>query len=132
MPNTPLVYVADREGDIRELMVRARDLEAPAEGLLRAQHNRALPDGGRLWAKVLSSPPLGEIGFTLPGGRGGAAREVHQGLYAQPVTLSDGQGGASRLTVSSPARSPPQPAPNRSNGACGVTAPLTPRRPPPS
>ena len=58
MPQTRLVYVADREADLRELMERARDLGTPAEGLLRCKHNRALPAGGRLWAKVLESPLL--------------------------------------------------------------------------
>jgi hypothetical protein len=40
LPETRLVYVADRESDIRELMVRARDLGTPADWLLRSQHNR--------------------------------------------------------------------------------------------
>lgn len=47
LPETRLVYVADRESDIRELMVRARDLGTPADWLLRSKHNRALPEGGR-------------------------------------------------------------------------------------
>ncbi len=98
MPETRLVYVADREADIRELMVRARDLGTPADWLLRSKHNRALPEGGRLWAKVLASRPLGEICFTLPGGRGRTAREVCQELYAQRLTLSDGRRGTFEVT----------------------------------
>ena len=83
LPDTRLVYVADREADIRELMVRAHDLGTPADWLLLSKHNRALPDGKRLWAKVLASPSLGEIRFTLPAGRERAARDVRQELYAQ-------------------------------------------------
>jgi len=98
LPQTRLVYVADRESDIRELMVRARDLGTPADWLLRSQHNRALPEGGRLWAKVLASPSLGEIRFTLPAGRGRMAREVRQALYAQRVSLSDGRRGTFEVT----------------------------------
>jgi len=98
LPETRLAYVADRESDIRELMVRARDLGTPADWLLRSKHNRALPEGGRLWAKVLSSSALGEIRFTLPGGRGRTAREVRQELYAQRVTLSDGRRGSFAVT----------------------------------
>lgn len=98
MPETRLVYVADRESDIRELMVRARDLGTPADWLLRSKHNRALPEGGRLWAKVLASPLLGEICFTLPGGRGRTAREVRQEVYAQRVSLSDGRRGSFEVT----------------------------------
>ena len=94
MPQTRLVYVADRESDLRELMVRARDLGTPADWLLRSKHNRALPEGGRLWEKVLANRPLGEIRFALPGGRGRTAREVRQELYAQRVSLSDGRGAA--------------------------------------
>jgi hypothetical protein len=92
LPETRLVYVADRESDIRELMVSARDLGTPADWMVRSKHNRALPEGGRLWAKVLASPSLGEIRFNLPRGRGRTAREVNQQLYAQRVSLSDGRG----------------------------------------
>jgi hypothetical protein len=35
LPATRLVYVADREADIRDLMVRARDLGTPADWLVR-------------------------------------------------------------------------------------------------
>jgi len=98
LPETRLVYVADREADIRELMVRAREVGTPADWLLRSKHNRALPEGGRLWAKVLARAPLGEIRFTLPGGRGRTAREVRQALYAQRLTLSDGRRGTVEVT----------------------------------
>jgi hypothetical protein len=98
LPHTRLVYVADREADIRELMVRAHDLGTPADWLLRCKHNRALPDGKRLWGKVLASPSLGEIRFTLPAGRERAAREVRQELYAQRITLSDGRRGTFDVT----------------------------------
>lgn len=98
LPATRLVSVADREADIRALMVRARDLGNPADWLLRAKHNRALPEGGRLWAKVLASAPVGEIRFTLPGGRGRAAREVHQHVYTERVALGDGRGGSFEVT----------------------------------
>ena len=46
-PDTRLVYVADREADILELMQRAHALAHPADYLLRAQHNRCLPRGGK-------------------------------------------------------------------------------------
>jgi Transposase DNA-binding len=47
LPTTRLVYVADREADIAALMARARDLGHPADWLIRSQHNRALPEGGK-------------------------------------------------------------------------------------
>lgn len=53
LPATRLVYVADREADMLELMQRAHALAYPADYLLRAQHNRCLPRaancGQRRW-----------------------------------------------------------------------------------
>lgn len=43
MDTTRLVYVIDREGDIMELMVTARDKGHSADWLIRSQHNRVLP-----------------------------------------------------------------------------------------
>ncbi len=93
LPETRLVYVADREADILALMRRAQQLGNPADWLLRAQHNRALPQGGKLWEATRETEPLGEIRFTLPAGRGRKARQVQQQLYARRVTLSERQGG---------------------------------------
>ena len=67
LPGTRLVYVADRESDIVELMAKARDLGYPADWLIRAQHNRVLPEGQRLWDHATQGEPLGEIRFTLHG-----------------------------------------------------------------
>ena len=40
VPSCRLVYVADREGDMLELMQRAKVLVTPADWLIRARHNR--------------------------------------------------------------------------------------------
>ncbi len=45
LPDSRLVYEADREADIVTLMAQARDLGHPADWLICAQHNRALPEG---------------------------------------------------------------------------------------
>jgi Transposase Tn5 dimerisation domain len=95
LPGTRLVYVADREADILELMQRARDLGNPADWLIRSQHNRALPDGAKLWTAVTAGEPLGEIRFTLPAREGRKARAVRQQLWAQSVAL--GSGGNDRV-----------------------------------
>ena len=76
MPDTRLVYVADREADIAALMQRAHALGNPADCLIRSQHNRCLPDGGKLWAAVLAGTPLGEIEFMMPSRHGQTARRV--------------------------------------------------------
>jgi len=93
LPDTRLVYVADREADIAALMAHARDLGHPADWLIRSQHDRALPAGGKLWAVVTAGEALGTIRFTLPSRPGQKAREVRQRLWAKRVTVADGHGG---------------------------------------
>lgn len=65
MPDTRLVYVADREADLVDLMAKADQMGTPADWLIRAKHNRCLPQGGKLWAAVLAGSALGDIEFTL-------------------------------------------------------------------
>ena len=98
MPGTRLVYVADRESDMLGLMQRAHALETPADWLLRSQHNRCLPAGGKLWTKVRAGEALGEIEFRLPARGKQAARLVRQKLLACRTEFSDGQGGRFPVT----------------------------------
>ena len=90
LPNTRLVYVADREADIVELMRTARELDEPVDWLVRSKHNRALPQGERLWSAVIAQEPVGELRFTMPSRQGQKAREVHQQIRVKHVTLADG------------------------------------------
>lgn len=85
--NTRLVYVADREGDFRELLDKAHALDYPADYLIRAVHNRNTDDGEKLWDSVANTKALGEIEFTLPANKQRAARSVTQTLFAKRVTL---------------------------------------------
>ena len=87
LPATRLVYVADREADMVALMARARDLGTPADWLLRAKHNRALPDGSKLWPTVTAGAALGEVRFTMPARRGQKARPVRQHLWSSRVQI---------------------------------------------
>ena len=98
MPDTRLVYVADREADIVALMSQARDLGHPADWLIRSRHNRALPEGGKLWAEVLAGKDLGELRFTMPSRQGKKAREVRQRVWVKRVEIRDGQGGFVTVT----------------------------------
>lgn len=79
-------------------MVKARDLGHPADWLIRSQHNRALPDGERLWHQVTAGEPLGEIRFTQAARQGQKAREVRQRIWAQRVELSDAARGVVSAT----------------------------------
>lgn len=100
MPGTRLVYVADREADMVEMMRVARDLGTPADWLVRAQHDRCLADEDavKLWTATTQGTPLGTTTFTM-GGRGKqASREVRQYLWALPVVIGDGKKGKIEAT----------------------------------
>lgn len=97
LPQVRQVVVADREADILALLVRARELNHAADYLIRCQHDRALPEGGKLWARMAQAPQLGRVVFDLPPGRGRQARRVTQSLRADVIELADGSGG--RLSV---------------------------------
>jgi hypothetical protein len=97
LPQVRQVYVADREADILALLLRARALEHAADYLIRCQHDRALPEGGKLWAKLEHAPILGQVRFELAAGRGRQARTVVQRIRAERIELDDGAKG--RLAV---------------------------------
>jgi hypothetical protein len=98
VPDTRLVYVADREGDIRALMDLAAQRGHPADWLVRATHNRNTASGEKLWDRLAQTEPVGEVEFLLPAVLGRAARWVRQTLYAERVLLP-AHGGAPTLAV---------------------------------
>ena len=51
-PQSRLVYVVDREGDILSLMAKSKALNTPADWLVRARHNRKLLTEGNLLDSV--------------------------------------------------------------------------------
>jgi len=87
VPDTRLVYVADREGDRRALMDAATRRGHPADWLVRAKHDRNTTDGDKLWARLARSAPLGQVEFTLPAAPDRPARGVRQTLYRARLTL---------------------------------------------
>jgi hypothetical protein len=86
-PDTRLVYVADREGDLRALMDAAARRNTPADGLVRAKHDRKTLAGEKLWDRLGRSDALGEVEFTLPAAPDRPARVVRQTLRRESVTL---------------------------------------------
>lgn len=91
LPTTRLVYVADREADMVPLMARAQELACPVDWLVRAAHNRCLPDSEKLWPHTTHGEPLGQIEFALAARPGTAARVVRQHLWARRVELHAGK-----------------------------------------
>lgn len=81
LPDARLVYVADLEADLVSLMLRAQDLDAPADWLVRAKHNRCLLDGDRLWEHTGAGEPMGELTFAMAARRGVKTRSVRQQLW---------------------------------------------------
>ena len=91
LPQTRLLYVADREADLMPLMLRAQELDTPADWLIRAAHNRCLPDGDKLWQHTGAGEPVGEITFAMAARHGVKARTVRQKLWARQVDLPAGK-----------------------------------------
>ena len=86
LPDTRLVYVADRECDIHEFMVRAGRWP-DVDWLIRATHNRCLAEGDKLWERLAKGAVLGEVTFTLPARPGRPSRPVVLTVRAERVTL---------------------------------------------
>lgn len=87
-PDQQLVYVADREGDMYELMERAQQLDNPADWLIRARHNRSLAGQEKLWDAVEAQEALTKITFIKPRKRGEKARNILQEVKVLRYTLS--------------------------------------------
>ena len=109
LPQTRHVFVGDRESDMLALMLRAKALEHAADYLVRCQHNRALPQGDKLWERVMKSEPLGVVVFSMPAGRGRKARTVKQELRLERVRMGDGRRGQIEVTclIASETHPPP-------------------------
>ncbi len=77
-PQSRLVYVADREGDILSLMKKSKALNFPADWLIRAKHNRKLSADATLWDEVEKQKAIGYISFTKPRTKGEKPRCIQQ------------------------------------------------------
>ena len=72
-------------------MHRAAQLEHPADWLVRARHDRVLPEGDKLFADVLADKPVGQVSFHFRPRRGVKARDVVPQLHVKRVKLRDGK-----------------------------------------
>jgi hypothetical protein len=91
-PNTCLTAIADREADIYELFARLPDENTDV--LVRATHDRALADEGRLFAKIAAQKEAGRLDFALPARPGRPARQVRLAVRFAAVTLVQPRRGA--------------------------------------
>ena len=87
MPQTQLVVITDREGDLYELHDAAGIGPPNLHLLVRAQHDRNLDGHQKLWA-FMSNQPLGqERKLELPRRRGQAARTATVQVRWSPITI---------------------------------------------
>ena len=79
------IHVADREGDFYALLARVPEGD---DMVIRARHNRKLPEGGSLFAAADDWPDLGTATVTVPPrGPGDKGRTAKVALRASPVRL---------------------------------------------
>jgi len=110
LPNTKVVSVADREGDIYEVFVAWQEAgkQGTAAGwVIRACQDRRLTTKApgaswryqKLWAQVAAAPLLGRVEFGLPRKGKHPARPVIQTLQACEVALKPPQRRGEKLPV---------------------------------
>jgi hypothetical protein len=115
LPDTRLVYVADREGDFMDLMAQAHALGTPVDWLIRSTHNRKVVDEqDKLWDGFDAQHVSGDICFALPkrqakkGQKAQQARTVTQQLSVKRCTLRSAKGERIDVTaVSAEEKNPP-------------------------
>jgi hypothetical protein len=76
MPQTQLIMMADREGDLYELHQAAPDGPANLHVLVRAQHDRNLASHQKLWAHLAALPSGARRKLKLPRRQGQPARQA--------------------------------------------------------
>ena len=109
VPETKVVSIADREGDIYEVFVawQQAQQEPRAGWVIRACQDRRLPEKEpgqsrcyqKLWARVAACAVLGRMGFRLPRKGKRPARHVIQTLQACQVELKPPQRRGEKLPV---------------------------------
>jgi hypothetical protein len=92
-----LIYVADRESDIEELLAAAQGQRGHL--LIRARHDRLLEDDERLWDSVRSSPIIGVQEFELGARPGHKARTVLQTLRSLTIELPETAKRKNAITI---------------------------------
>jgi hypothetical protein len=92
LPDTLLVNIADREGDIYEFFLETQKSgdgkQGQAHWIIRsAQDRKLLNSDKKLCQRVRDTESLGSIEFHMPSGRGRKSRMVKQEIYTSEVIL---------------------------------------------
>jgi hypothetical protein len=87
MPQTEVVVMSDREGDLYELHDAVRIAPANLHILIRAQHDRNLVEDQKLWSYMEDQPPADRRIIELPRRRGQPARKATLELRWAPITI---------------------------------------------
>jgi hypothetical protein len=87
MPQTQLVVITDREGDLYELHDAAQIGPANLHALVRAQHDRKLECHQKLWAFMENEPVSQTRALKLPRRRGQPARTAQVQVRWASVTI---------------------------------------------
>lgn len=94
LPETKIVSIADREGDIYEFFMETAGVRAGsgAHWLIRSTQDRCTLKGdnkaqAKLWETVQNAAVVGTVEFDMPAGRGRKARHVRQEVRMAEVKL---------------------------------------------
>ncbi|WP_227657398.1 transposase [Candidatus Magnetaquicoccus inordinatus] len=92
MPETRLIYLADREGDIYDIFFEREEFlrrdELAADWLIRFRDDRNTIDGQKLKTVVENAPEISHVEFDLAPARGRKKRHVVQTLRVARVVLN--------------------------------------------
>jgi hypothetical protein len=87
MPQTTLLVIADREGDLYELHDAVQIGPDNLHTLIRAQHDRQLEDHRKLWDFMAAAPCAQTSLVKLPRAHGHAARQAKVELRYSPIII---------------------------------------------
>lgn len=87
MPQTKLINISDREGDMYELYDAVQQAPTNLHVLVRAKHNRILEDRQKLWDYMASLPAAHQCELQVPRRRGQPARTAILQVHWGPIRI---------------------------------------------
>lgn len=96
MPQTKLIVIADREGDLYELHDAVQNAPPNVHTLIRAQHDRNLEGHQKLWASLGNQPPGDTCSVGLPRRREQSARMATVDVRWHAISIEAPRVGAKK------------------------------------